>query len=94
MFNNQRYITRGIESTIPIWLQNLMWYAIETLEEPKDYLQIFTFSKENDKQKFVHAQEQPPYQKEYIVDADEIVTEKVFIIDDETHTTMLLASEY
>ena len=45
-------------------------------------------------QKIVHTQEQPPYEKEYILLTDEIVTEKVFVIDDETHHTFLLAEEY
>lgn len=39
-------------------------------------------------------QEQPPYEKEYILLTDEVVTEKVFVIDDETHHTFLLAEEY
>ena len=26
MFNNQKFLTRGIESEIPAWLANLMWH--------------------------------------------------------------------
>lgn len=95
MFNNNRYITRGIETTVPLWIQNLAWYAIDTMEvETKDYLQIFTLSAENGKEKIVHIQEQPTYEKEYTVDTDEPITVKIFVIDDVDHSTMLLASEY
>jgi hypothetical protein len=95
MFNNKRFITHGIESDVPLWLQNLMWYAIETMEvEPKDYLQVFTLSAENGKQKIAHAQEQPPYEKQYTVDVDAPIDAKIFVIDDQTHSTMLLAEEY
>jgi hypothetical protein len=94
MFNNPRFITNGVESTIPLWLQNLMWYAIDTLEIRKDYLQVFTLSDENGRQKIWHVQEEPPYEKEYNVETDVAVTAKIFVIDDETHSTMLLSSEY
>lgn len=95
MLDNARYLTRGVEAEIPLWLQNLMWYAIDTMEvESKDYLQVFRLSAENRKQNVSHSQEQPPYQKEYSFDTDKPVTAKVFVIDDEDHTTMLLAEEY
>lgn len=95
MFNNQRYITRGIETTIPLWLQNLLWYAIDTMEvESKDYLQVFTLSTGNGEQKIIHAQEQPPYEKIYNFKTQDPVTAKVFVIDDERCSTMLLAEEY
>jgi hypothetical protein len=95
VFNNQRYITRGIETTIPLWLQNLMWYAIEVMEvESKDYLQVFTPIAENGMQKIVHTQEQPPYEKEYLTECSDPISAKIFVIDDGDHSTMLLASEY
>ena len=40
MFNNQRYITRGIDAEIPFELQVFMWESISVIPEP-DYLQIF-----------------------------------------------------
>ena len=37
MFNNQRFLTRGIESEIPAWLVHLMWHMVLTMEvEEKD----------------------------------------------------------
>jgi hypothetical protein len=95
MFNNERYLTRGVEATIPAWLQNLLWYAVETMEvEKQDYLQVFTLTAENDRQKIRHVQEDPPYEKVYAIDTDVPLTTKVFVIDDATHSTMLLAEEY
>ena len=46
MFNNQKFLTRGIESEIPSWLTNLMWHMVLTMEvEEKDYLQVFKLTK-------------------------------------------------
>lgn len=95
MFNNQRYVTRGISSEVPLLMQIILWGLIDLMEVvEKDYLQIFRLSAENGKQKIIHEQEQPKYRKEYCFPADEPVTAKVYVIDDETHTTMLLAEEY
>lgn len=95
MIQNHRFITRGIEAEVPLWLQNFMWYTIDAMEvESKDFLQVFTLSVENDKQKVVHAQEQPHYEKTYLQETDIPITAKVFVIDDGTHSTMLLAEEY
>lgn len=65
-FNNPRYATRGISSTLPLVLQIILWGLIDTMEVvEKDYLQIFTLTSENSKQKIVHEQEQPEYRKEF-----------------------------
>ena len=45
-------------------------------------------------QHIVHEQEQPPYRYELDVPCDDAVDAKVFVIDDLTHSTMLLAEEY
>ena len=42
----------------------------------------------------VHEQEQQPYRYELDVPCDDAVNAKVFVIDDLTHSTMLLAEEY
>ena len=100
MFQN-RYMTKGISSEIPFYLQNMMWIMIESMEiEKKDYLQIFELSKTvaDGKvfQKIIHRQEQPEYEKSVTVLANEkdIVEKKVYVIDDVSHCTMLLAEEY
>ena len=41
MFENQKFLTRGIESEIPAWLVHLMWHMVLTMEvKEKDYLQV------------------------------------------------------
>ena len=100
MFQN-RYMTNGISSEIPFSLQNLMWLMIESMEiDKKDYLQIFELSKAVTDgkvfQKITHRQEQPGYEKSITILADEkdVVEKKVYVIDDVSHCTMLLAEEY
>ena len=95
MFNNQRYVTRGISNELPLMLQIILWGLIDTMEvAEKDYLQVFCLSEESGMQKIIHKQEQPDYNKEYLFQSEEPITAKIFVIDDETHTTMLLAEEY
>ncbi len=43
MFNNQKFLTRGVDERIPLKLQSFMWSAIMVMDvKKKDYLQIFT----------------------------------------------------
>lgn len=95
MFENQKFLTRGVMAEIPSWLTNLMWHMVLTMEvEEKDYLQVFTLTKSPTGQRIIHEQEQPPYRYELDVPCDDAVDAKVFVIDDSTHSTMLLAEEY
>ena len=98
---NSRYITSGIQHRIPLELQLFLWDCIETLKEQEkelDYLQIFELSKERDYgvfyQKIEHRQEVPEFNKTYKLFSQQIVNAKIFVIDDEDHSTMLLAEEY
>ena len=94
MFSGDKYLTRGVQSDIPIELQIFMWSCVNALPEPKDYLQIFRLSSFEGKQKIVHEQEQPEYKKEYILNVETPITAKIYVIDDGDHCTMLLAEEY
>ena len=95
MFNNQRYATSGINSELPLLTQIILWGLIDSMEvAEKDYLQVFCLSVEDGKQRIIHEQEQPEYRKEYLFPSENPVTAKVFVIDDESHSTMLLAEEY
>jgi len=99
MFNNQRYATKGIIAEVPEYLQNMIWYLIESMEvAEKDYLQVFELKTEtaNGKtmQRLIHTQEQPEYKNELIFAATDPVTSKIYVIDDKTHSTMLLSNEY
>ena len=93
MFKNAKYLTRGVQSEIPIELQIFMWSCIESVPEP-DYLQIFRLEPMKTMQKIIHEQEEPEYRKEYLLKSDAPITAKVYIIDDGEHSTMLLAEEY
>ena len=94
IFNNKHFITSGVKETIPPLLQIIMWELINQLPVDKDYLQVFSLSAENGKQKIEHTQEVPEYSKEYVISTENPITEKVFVIDDGTHSTMLLSNEY
>lgn len=94
MFDNQRYITRGIDSEIPLWLQIFMWECVNKMPEPKDYFQVFRLENLNGIQKITHFSEQPEYHKEYLIPTNKLITAKIYIIDSDTYSTMLLAEEY
>lgn len=94
MFNNQRYLTKGVQSEIPLELQLFMWECVNRMPEPKDYFQVFRLESLDDFQKITHFSEQPEYHKEYLIPTDKPITAKVYIIDSDTYSTMLLASEY
>ena len=93
MFSNQRYLTKGVQTDIPFELQIFMWECIKAVPEP-DYLKIFRLSDFNGKQRVIHEQEIPEYNREYLLVTPNPVNQKVYIIDDGDHSTMLLAEEY
>jgi len=94
MFNNQRYITRGVQAEIPFALQLFMWECVDGMPEPKDYFQVFRLEDSGGLQKITHFSEQPKYYREYMIPSDNPITAKVYVIYDGDHSTMLLASEY
>lgn len=94
MFNNQRYLTKGVQAEIPIRLQLFMWGCIDKLPEERDYFQVFRLENFNGIQKITHFSEQPEYHIEYLIPIDNPIITKVYIIDSDTYSTMLLAEEY
>ncbi len=95
MFSNQRYLTKGVQSEIPIELQLFMWACIDSLPSERDYFQVFRLENLNGIQKITHFSEQPEYHMEYLLNTIvRPVTAKVYIIDSDTYSTMLLAEEY
>ena len=94
-FNNKRFITNGVAEKVNPSLQMFMWQCIDDMPPTKDYLQIFKCSVYDGKQKITHIQEEPEYQREYLIISDApFFVGKIFVIDDETHSTMILAEEY
>lgn len=98
MFNSgNRYVTRGVDSTVPLYLMMIMWNLIDRRKdiEKLDYLQIFRLSVEDGQQVIIHEQEQPmPFKNKYTLTAQTTFVGKVYVIDDGDHETMLLAEEY
>ena len=102
MFNNNRCVTRGVNSEVDIRLQIIMWSLIDKLNESEDieidYLQVFHIYKKQDKILLEHKQKVPEYQKLYEINNMGYVKLeeklKLFVIDDIDHSTMLLAQEY
>ena len=102
-FNREtRYVTKGVNSEIPLEIQVLIWRCVDELVESNmetDYLQVFKFNEE--KQGFlsiIHTQEQPEYKKEVSVMMEDrflkLIGNIVFLIDDKTHSTAILSREY
>lgn len=94
MFNNDRYATRGITAAVPLSIQRILWYMVDTMSAEKDYLQVFELSAEDGKQHIIHRQEQPNYSRQYAFNVTDPIAAKIYIIDDGDHSTMLMAEEY
>ena len=94
MFQNKRFLTRGVQAELPVELQLFLWNCIDQLPEERDYFQVFKLDVANGKQHIHYFSEQPEYSKEYMIDLDNPVNQKVYVIDDTDHSTMLLAEEY
>ena len=105
MFSNNRYQTKGIKEYLPIELQIILWKQIDRSKaegKELDYLQVFEIEElepeeEQRRISINHKQEVPPREETYtleIPEETELVSAKIFVVDDGSHSTMLLASEY
>ena len=94
MFQNKRFLTRGVQAEIPIELLLFLWNCIDQLPQERDYFQVFKLDVANGKQHIHHISEQPEYSQDYMIDIANPVNQKVYVIDDIDHSTMLLAEEY
>lgn len=96
MFNGQRYLTKGVQEQVSIPLQVTLWLMIENLKIEADYLQIFEIEQISDNQiKITHRQEEPQFES-VTVKSGKIASAhlKIYVIDDQDYSTMLLADEY
>lgn len=100
---NNRYITCGIDERLPQELQQYIWMSVDIqktfCKEELDYLQVFTFRKlGDDVLAITQSQERPEktttHYIEYKQEHEKIINEKIFVIDDGDHSTMLFAYEY
>ena len=99
MFDNERYITKGVYTQVPAYLVSMLWYLVETAAiDEQDHFQIFELSSEiidgQSVQVIEHSQEIPEYKATYRINTVKAIDAKVYIIDDISHSTMLLAEEY
>ena len=101
MFKKEsRYITRGANEKLDLRLQFILWSMLDKLNEESkelDYLQVFKVSKCEEGIVIEHSQEAPKYKEKYVLALDDIEvneTIKVFVIDDDEYSTMMLAEEY
>lgn len=103
LFNNPGYMTRGFDAEVPPEIQMMISDCLDaarhTLAE-MDYLQVFTLDRISlnnvSFQRIIHTQEYPSYEKTVLLNLpeDQIITTKVFVIDDGDYHTFLLALEY
>ena len=95
MFNNSRYITKGINEELPLSIQILLWSLVDSLLIEKDYLQIFNIKViRGNLLEITHSQEKPVYTQIIQAVGDIDRNMKVYIIDDGEYSTMLFAEEY
>lgn len=103
MFNNKRYVTRGVQSSLPPILTSFLWSLIDEIRQTDhqlDYLQVFNLWEDKDSsgtpvQAIMHSQEVPEYKAIYNLYLPiKPVIYKVYIIDNILYSTMLLVEEY
>ena len=94
LFQNPHYLTRGVDAEIPLELQLFLWSCIDRLPEERDYFQVFKLEALEEMQRISHTSEQPEYHMEYIIPTEKPINAKLYVIDSEEYSTMLLAEEY
>ena len=97
----ERYMTRGIQADVPMEIQLFLWElqtGIRKSNKEIDYLQVYDLIIEEGQQKIRHTSEEPEYEKEYVIQVEEPMIAKIYIIEDDYGDklveTMLLAEEY
>ena len=94
LFQNPHYLTRGVDAEISLELQLFLWSCIDRLPEERDHFQVFKLEALGEMQRISHTSEQPEYHMEYIIPTEKPITAKLYVIDSEEYSTMLLAEEY
>lgn len=101
LFNGPKFKTSGVDHCVPEEIQTAIWNYIETRrthQVPLDYLQVFTLKplqKQGIKFQLIEcSQEVPEYREEILIPLAKPISEKLYVIDDVDHVTLLKASEY
>ncbi|MEB7507553.1 DUF960 family protein [Staphylococcus xylosus] len=101
----ERYITRGIASTLPEILQQQLWKIVshreheQSKEMDTDYFHIFQFNMHNKQIYITHKQEQTEYAKIHKANYSKAINiNKVYVIREDdvdlSYYVMLLPDEY
>ena len=91
MFQNKRFLTRGVQAEVPMELQLFLWHCIDQLPEERDYFQVFALKEIDGKQHIHHFSEQPEYSQDYMIDLAKPVNQKLYDIEENYHSNMLLS---
>lgn len=96
MSDKSRYITSGINESIGIELQIILWGMINDIDIAKDYLQVFNIIPIGEGMvKITHSQEVPHYKVEQIVTVGIDSETKIFVVDSGSEgSVMMLSYEY
>ena len=95
MFNNSRYITKGVQEELPLSIQILLWSLVDSLLIEKDYLQVFNIKViRGNLLEITHSQEKPVYKQIIQAVGDIDRNMKVYIVYSVEYSTMLFAEEY
>ncbi len=96
-----RFVTAGVARMVPLDVQVFLWDIIAqevAMRDDVDYLQVFSFTSKDGQLVVLYSQEQPDINKQFFYtlrdEFDEFIDNKVYVIDDSTHSTMLFAHEY
>lgn len=99
--NDRKYISRGVDTEVPLITQIVIWSMIDNIITAKDYLQVFDLTKAfiNGEwvQNITHTQEEPAFRQEAtisIAEEDIIDGIRIFVIDGTGSATMMLNREY
>ncbi len=87
-------VADGTNPNANITREQLVTMMYRYAGSPKADGKLDSFSDSASASRIVHEQEQPLYRYELDVPCDDAIDAKVFVIDDLTHSTMLLAEEY
>ncbi|RAU91043.1 DUF960 family protein [Paenibacillus sp. YN15] len=98
MFNGTKIISQSVQDAVPLWLQNVIWYVLETMDIPvQSAVQSFRLTsqpKTDDPRSYhltvLHCQQHPYYRKEHALTAPRPVTAHILVIDNPPHCFMLL----
>jgi hypothetical protein len=95
-----RFVTRSVDSEVPVETQALIWNFIDELKEKRqsemDYLQVFQLIVQDGIQVIINTQEEPLKEDciKVSLPKNKMLTTKIWVIDDGNYSTMLFPSDY